>query len=92
MRLDKFLKTSRLIKQRSRAKQLCDQSAVTLNGRVAKAGNTVNPGDIICFFRGENRMTVKVLTIPRGNVRKSDAQSLYEIVEVVGSDEDRFTF
>ncbi len=80
MRLDKFLKNSRLIKRRTVAKEACDGDRVTLNGRKVKPGAEVKPGDIIEIAFGGRRIKVRALELPE-TVRKEDAASMYEVVE-----------
>lgn len=60
MRLDKFLKNSRLIKRRSLAKEICDQGRVEVNGNTAKAGSDVKPGDEITIYYSQKSVTVEV--------------------------------
>lgn len=79
MRLDKFLKVSRLIKRRTLAKEVCDAGRVTINGRVAKAGAEVGAGDILVLRFGSRTVTVEILAT-RDNVRAEEARELYRIV------------
>ena len=79
MRLDKFLKNSRIIKRRTVAKDACEQGRVEVNGRVAKPGLELRTGDEICVTFGSNVLKVRVLSMPE-NVRKEDADSLYEVI------------
>ena len=81
MRLDQFLKASRLIKQRSVAKWACDAGRVVLMGRKAKAGTMVNPGDEVALSLRDRYVRIRILEIPKGNVSKERAKTLYEIVE-----------
>lgn len=87
MRLDKFLKTSRLMKRRTLAKQLADQGRVQINGQVAKAGTNVAVNDEIAIQFGQTKVTVIVQSI-RDVVRKDEAETLYRIVseERINSD------
>lgn len=80
MRIDKYLKNSRLIKRRTIAKQACEQDRVSINGKFAKAGADVTAGDVIEIRFGNKSMTVKVLATPE-NVRKEDSAGMYEIVD-----------
>jgi len=80
MRLDKFLKVSRLIKRRTVAKELADQGRVIVNGRPAKAATEVNPGDILDIRFGQKTMTVKVTDL-KETVKKDEAAELYEILK-----------
>lgn len=79
MRLDKFLKVSRLIKRRTLAKEVCDSERVQVNGRRAKAGTEVKPGDEIFIDFGRRQLTVRVLAV-REHVRAAEARELYEVV------------
>ena len=79
MRLDKYLKVSRIIKRRTVANQACDTEHVEVNGRRAKASYDVKPGDIVAVTYGERTLKFKVLDI-REHVEKADAASMYEII------------
>lgn len=79
MRLDKFLKTSRLMKRRTLAKQLADQGRVKVNGQVAKAGTNVAGNDELEITFGQTRLTVVVQSV-REVVRKDEAETLYRII------------
>ena len=79
MRIDKFLKQSRIIKRRTVANEACDAGHVKVNGRVIKASYDVKEGDIIEITFGERKLKIKVLDV-RDIVRKNDAQELYEVV------------
>ena len=79
MRLDKFLKVSRLIKRRTVANEACDASHISVNGRMAKASYDVKVGDIIEISFGERVTRVKVLDV-RDFPAKADAASLYEVI------------
>lgn len=80
MRLDKFLKVSRLIKRRTLAKEVCDQSKITLNGRQAKASAEVKPGDTLILNFGAKQVKVEVIDVP-ANVRADQAKEIYRIIE-----------
>jgi ribosomal 50S subunit-recycling heat shock protein len=80
MRLDKFLKVSRLVKQRPRAKQLCDQNSVKVNGTAVKASYMVKEGDTIVFCIGDRETAAQVLSIPTGNVSRKQASDLVDIL------------
>ncbi len=80
MRIDKYLKNSRLIKRRTVAKEACEQDRVTVNSKIAKAGTDVCPGDIIGIRFGNKSITVKVVAVPE-NVRKEDSAGIYEIID-----------
>jgi len=79
MRLDTFLKVSRIIKRRTVAKEACDASRVSLNGRVAKAGAEVEVGDEIEVRFGSGPLKLRVLAL-KETVRKEEADGLYEIL------------
>ena len=78
MRLDKFLKVSRLIKRRTVANNVCNSSRILVNGNVAKPSKQLNKGDIITFD-GAKPYSVKVLIVPNGNVSINEASTLYEV-------------
>lgn len=80
MRLDKFLKVSRLIKRRTVAKEVCDSGRVYLNGRPAKAGAEVKAGDLLTLELGVRRLEVRILAAPE-TVRTNEAKDLYELVK-----------
>ena len=80
MRLDKFLKVSRIIKRRTVANDACDAEHVTVNGKRAKASYEVKPNDIIEITFGQRTLKVRVLTV-KDSVAKADAASMYEIIE-----------
>jgi len=81
MRLDQFLKASRLIKQRSAAKRACDAGLVEVLGRKAKAGTEIRVGDELTLNLRDRCLVVRVLEVPRGNVSKEQARHLYETLE-----------
>lgn len=80
MRLDKFLKVSRLIKRRTLAKEVCDQGRITINGNQAKAGSDVKAGDELIIRFGQKLVTVSVNEV-RETSRKDDADNMYTIVK-----------
>ena len=80
MRLDKYLKVSRIIKRRSVANDACDGGRVSVNGKVAKAGMDVKVGDIIEVRFGEKASRYEVVTLSE-HVLKADAAGMYRIVE-----------
>jgi ribosomal 50S subunit-recycling heat shock protein len=79
MRLDKFLKASRIIKRRTVAKDACDRQLVLLNGRVAKAGAEVEAGDDIRVLFGSSELHIRVTSLAETK-RKEDAVSMYEVM------------
>ena len=76
MRLDKWLKVSRLIKRRTVANEACDNARVTANGRPVKASYDVKPGDVLEPRFGERTVKVEVLVVA-DSVGKSDASAMY---------------
>ena len=79
MRLDKYLKVSRLIKRRTVANEACDNGRISVNGRVVKASYDVKPGDRIDISMGARTVSVEVLQVAE-TVRKDDASELYKEV------------
>ncbi|MBO5375044.1 MAG: RNA-binding S4 domain-containing protein [Clostridia bacterium] len=79
MRIDKFLKVSRIIKRRTVANEACDSSHVQVNGRTVKASYDVKEGDVIEITFGEKTLKIKVLDV-KDVVRKNDASALYEVI------------
>ncbi len=79
MRLDKFLKVSRLIKRRTVANEACDAGRVSVNGKVAKASLDVKPGDIIEISFGNNPLKAEVLDV-KETVRKDEAGDMYKVL------------
>ena len=79
MRLDKFLKVSRLIKRRTVANEACDAEKVTVNGKIARASYDVKLGDIIEINIGAKPLKVRVLDV-KEFTKKEDAAALYEVV------------
>lgn len=77
MRLDKYLKVSRLIKRRTVANEACDNARVAANGRPVKASYDVKVGDILELKFGERAVKVEVLVVA-DNVRKDDAPAMYK--------------
>ncbi|RTQ90396.1 RNA-binding S4 domain-containing protein [Lysinibacillus telephonicus] len=80
MRLDKFLKVSRLIKRRTLAKEVADQGRITINGKVAKAGSALKVGDELAIRFGQKVVTARVEDL-RENVRKEDAMKMFTILK-----------
>lgn len=79
MRLDKYLKVSRLIKRRTVANDACDNARVVVNGKSAKASYDVKENDVIEISFGERTLKVRVLDI-KEHTLKADASSLYEVI------------
>ncbi|MGI6413351.1 MAG: RNA-binding S4 domain-containing protein [Syntrophomonadaceae bacterium] len=80
MRLDKFLKVSRIIKRRTVAKEFAENERVTINGRVAKPSSEIKIGDIITIQIGNRRTTFEVLNV-KDNIKAAEAKNLYRIIE-----------
>ncbi len=80
MRLDKYLKISRIIKRRTVANEACDAGRVVVNGKVARASYDVKTGDIIEIVFGTRTVKVQVTEVAE-TVRKDDAASLYKIID-----------
>lgn len=81
MRVDKFLKVSRIIKRRTVAKTLAENDKIMINGKVQKAGSNVKEGDILEVEYFNKKIKVRIKTVPEKHVRKEDAEKLIEIVE-----------
>ncbi len=81
MRLDLFLKKTRLVKQRSLAKQFCDAGAVHVNGEPAKPSQNLRAGDRIRLQLRQRCLEVRVLEIPLGNVPRGTSPAWFEILE-----------
>ncbi len=79
MRLDKFLKVSRLIKRRTVANEACDAGRVMVNGRPAKASTTIKAGDEIEILFGQKSVKVRVLDIA-DTTKKEEAKDLFEYI------------
>ena len=80
MRLDKYLKVSRIIKRRTVANEACDGGRITANGRVVKASYDVKIGDILEITFGNRTVKIKVTDV-KETVKKDDASTLYEAIE-----------
>lgn len=80
MRIDKFLKNSRIIKRRTVAKDACDQGRVSVNDKQAKAGTEVQVGDEIFVQFGNGSLRVEVLALAE-SCRKEDAAGMYRVIE-----------
>ena len=79
MRLDKFLKVSRIIKRRTVANEACGTEHVEVNGKRAKASYDVKEGDIIAVTYGERTLKIRVVDV-REHAAKADAASMYEVI------------
>lgn len=80
MRLDKYLKVSRIIKRRTVANEACDAEHVNVNGRRAKASYDVKVGDELEIVFGQRTLKIRVLEV-RESVAKAEAQNMYEVIE-----------
>ena len=81
MRLDQYLRASRIVTRRAVAQELCDAGAVEVNGQPARSSRTVRVGDLITVRRRERALTVRVRTVPESKqVSRAEAASLYEII------------
>jgi len=76
MRLDKYLKVSRLIKRRTVANEACDNGLISLNGKVARASAEVKVGDVITLTLGQRQLSVEVMGVAEA-IGKADASALY---------------
>jgi ribosomal 50S subunit-recycling heat shock protein len=79
MRIDKYLKVSRLIKRRTIANEACDAGRITVNGKIVKASYDVGEGDVIEIRMGERTVKVEVTAVAE-HVLKNDASSLYRVI------------
>ncbi len=80
MRLDKFLKVSRIIKRRTVANELCDKGRATVNERVAKASTSLKVGDVVALNYPSQTVRFRVLSLQE-HVRKEEAQELYQLLD-----------
>ena len=80
MRLDKFLKVSRIIKRRTVANDVCSAGRATVNGKDAKPGVKLKVGDVVTILFGNGKVNFRVLSLS-DNVRKENAAEMYEILE-----------
>lgn len=76
MRLDKFLKVSRIIKRRSVAKEVADKGRIQINGKLAKSSSTLKVGDVLQIQFGNKTLEVKVLAL-QDSTKKEDASKMY---------------
>jgi ribosomal 50S subunit-recycling heat shock protein len=89
MRLDQYLRASRLVLRRAVAQELCEAGAVTVNGAPARSSRAVREGDELALRRRERVLTVRVLSLPQTKqVSRSDAQTLYEVVSDIKLNEE----
>jgi ribosomal 50S subunit-recycling heat shock protein len=91
MRLDLFLKASRLVGRRSIAQKLCEASRVSLNGNTAKSAHALKAGDEILIRRHNKLTTVRVLSLPTARqTSRKEAVALYEVMSEESLNEDEF--
>jgi ribosomal 50S subunit-recycling heat shock protein len=79
MRLDKYLKVSRIIKRRTLAKEMADNGRVLINGKTAKSSSAISEGDIISIYFGNRVVEVKVKLL-LDSTKKEDAQAMFELL------------
>ncbi|CAB1254683.1 RNA-binding S4 domain-containing protein [Clostridium sp. MT-14] len=79
MRLDKYLKVSRIIKRRTVAKEACESGRVIVNGKVAKPSTEIKEGDVIEIIYANNSLKAKILNV-KNYVKKEDVQNMYKII------------
>ena len=80
MRVDKFLKVSRLIKRRTIAKEACEKERIMINGKIAKPGSELRLGDVVTIQYGNTTINAKVNLLSE-HCPKDQAESMYEIVD-----------
>ena len=80
MRLEKYLKVSRIIKRRTVAKEVCEGERVSINGKVAKPSTTIKEGDIIEIKFANRSLKARIINIAE-HVKKENAKEMYEILE-----------
>lgn len=80
MRLDKFLKVSRIIKRRTVAKEVADNDRIKVNDRIAKSSTKLEVGDVVSISFGNKILTIQVLEL-RDSTKKEDSQNMFKILE-----------
>jgi ribosomal 50S subunit-recycling heat shock protein len=80
LRLDLFLKISRLVKRRTLAHEFCQRGWIEVNGTRSKPGRDIKPGDRIIIHLGSHRKEIEILETPQGNVPAREAHKLYNIL------------
>ena len=89
MRLDQFLRASRLVLRRTVAQELCEAGAVSVNGATARASRAVRPGDEITINRRERTLTVRVSAVPATKqTSRTQAATLYEVLSDMRRSDD----
>ncbi|MDP4088382.1 MAG: RNA-binding S4 domain-containing protein [Bacillota bacterium] len=87
MRLDKYLKVSRIIKRRTVAKEVCEGGRVSINGKIAKPGTEIKEGDIIDIRFASRSLKAKITSVAE-HVRKEEAKEMYQLLEGVEDTEE----
>ncbi|MDT2757574.1 RNA-binding S4 domain-containing protein [Enterococcus asini] len=87
MRLDKFLKISRIIKRRQVAKEVADKGRIQINGKVAKSSSSVKVGDLLTIQFGNKVLEVKIRELHE-STKKDDAEKMYEVISEKRVNED----
>ena len=87
MRLDKFLKISRIIKRRQVAKEVADKGRIQINGKVAKSSSSVKVGDVLTIQFGNKVLEVEIQEVHE-STKKDDAAKMYEILSETRNNED----
>ena len=90
MRLDVFLKTSRLIKRRALAKEYCDEGRVSVGGQTAKPSRELKPGETVTLDLPRRKLVLEVVELPAGNVSKERASTLYNVIEDIPKKDELF--
>ena len=89
MRLDQYLRASRLVLRRAVAQELCEAGAVFVNGAPARSSRSVREGDELTIRRREHALTVRVLSLPQTKqVSRADAHTLYEVISDIGLNDE----
>ena len=92
MRLDYFLKVSRIVKRRPLAKEICDKKLVRVNDNIAKGGKDIEAGDIIHLKLRNRSLKVRVEQVPERAISKKDASTLYTVLEDIHEKEDELSW
>lgn len=87
MRLDKYLKVSRLIKRRSVATEVCKQDRILVNGKEAKPAKDIKENDLITLIFGRKTIEVKVLSV-KEVIKKEDASNMYELIKEIDNEKN----
>ncbi|MCK5761617.1 MAG: RNA-binding S4 domain-containing protein [Candidatus Izimaplasma sp.] len=80
MRLDKYLKVSRIIKRRTIAKEVADNGRILVNDRIAKSSTKLSVGDVMCIYFGNKEVVIRVLELQE-STKKENAKNMFEIIE-----------